>query len=97
MLLTKYPANRAGVGDCLKHDFVKAREERFEQIGDSFNESLGCHAGAAITFSSSEAAEEFGSTAMVNERTVVATLASAMALFVSPGLISNCDADIASE
>ena len=41
MLLTKYPANRAGVGDCLKHDFVKAREERFEQIGDSFNESLG--------------------------------------------------------
>ena len=42
MLLTKDPVNRAGVGDCLKHDFcVKAREERFEQIGDSFNESLG--------------------------------------------------------
>lgn len=41
-LLTKDPAKRAGVGDCLRHDFcVKAREERPEQIGDNLNESRG--------------------------------------------------------
>ena len=41
-LLTKDPVNRAGVGDCLRHEFcAKAREERSERIGDNLNESHG--------------------------------------------------------
>ena len=34
-VLAKDPANRAGVGDCLRHDFcAAAREVRLQQLGD---------------------------------------------------------------
>jgi serine/threonine protein kinase len=39
-MLTKNPADRAGVGYCLQHDFCKnARTERIKQLGKDFDRS----------------------------------------------------------
>jgi serine/threonine protein kinase len=39
-LLVKDPSLRAGVGDCLKHDFLKdARAQRIRQLGKEFEQS----------------------------------------------------------
>merc|ERR1719491_291054 len=39
-VLTRDPKKRAGVGDCLQHQFcAKARIRRIHEIGDQFNES----------------------------------------------------------
>lgn len=35
IVLTKNPAERAGLGDCLKHEFcASAREQRIRELGD---------------------------------------------------------------
>lgn len=39
-LLVKDPSSRAGVGDCLKHDYLKdARAQRIRQLGKEFEQS----------------------------------------------------------
>jgi serine/threonine protein kinase len=41
-LLTKDPSIRAGVGDCLKHNFCKdARAQRIQELGTEFQQSTG--------------------------------------------------------
>ena len=41
-LLTKDPSVRAGVGDCLKHNFCKdARAQRIQELGKEFQKSTG--------------------------------------------------------
>lgn len=41
-LLMKDPSQRAGVGDCLKHDFCKdARTQRIRTLGKEFEQSTG--------------------------------------------------------
>lgn len=40
MMLEKDPSSRAGVGDCLKHEFCKkARGQRINELGTEFHES----------------------------------------------------------